>query len=49
MLSNKGKLPKFLSKEASFQKLLTFFLDDLLKIWLDFRKFQLFIYKKTLF
>ena len=49
MLSNQEKLPKFLSKEATFQKLITFFLDELLKIWLDFRKFQFFIYKKRLF
>ena len=48
MLSNQEKLPKFLSKEATFQKLITFFLDELLKIWFDFRKFQLFIYKKRL-
>ena len=44
--SNQEKLPKFLSKEATFQKLLTFFLEKLLKIWLDFQKFQLFFYKK---
>ena len=48
MLSNQEKLPKFLSNEATFQTLITFFLDELLKIWLEFQKFQLLIYKKSL-
>jgi len=30
--SKQEKLPKFLSKEATFQKLITFFLEELLKI-----------------